>query len=72
MRLVRYDLIRLSNDDDEEGSEEEGVDEGDGFGGDAGVKRLGLGPAAPVQVEQLAMPAEDCVRLDDTARRQPC
>ena len=40
-------------------------DQGDDIGRDPGLRRLGFGLAAPDQAEQLAMPAEEGVGLND-------
>ena len=40
-------------------------DQGDGFGRDPGLRRFGFGLAAPDQTEQLTMPAQQGVRLND-------
>ncbi len=41
------------------------ANQGDGFGRDPGLRHLWFGAAAPDQAEQLAMPAEKSIRLDD-------
>ena len=41
------------------------ADQGDDIGRDPGLRRLGFGLAAPDQAEQLAMPSEERIRLDD-------
>ena len=41
------------------------LDQGDGFGCDPGLRCLGFGLAAPDEAEQLTMPAEEGVGLDD-------
>ena len=47
------------------------LDQGDGFGRDPGLRRLGFGLAAPDQAEQPAVPAEESIGLDDEKRLPP-
>ena len=47
------------------------ANEGNGFGCDPGLRCLGLRLAAPDQAEQLAMPAEEGVGLDDKEGLSP-